>query len=344
MTPTASPTAPEAPKAPKATKPTKGTGTPGRTPAPHLLRWLYRLHRPAFVLWTGLVALLALALLALWGPLTDAAAEGWRQYDACRQDGRCRYDQDAILRYKDVYTYTTFALNALPFLVAAWSGAALVGRELEHGTARLAWTQGISPIRWLTAKLAVPAVLLTAGTSLLVALHHLAWRAGQGRIDTAKSWYDDPTLHANGPTTVAFVLVGLAAGALAGLVLRRTLPALVLALGLAAAVRFLAGLAMPHLWPGVTRVTSLATGYVHSGIHVESGLVTSTGAHISDPGCGPLSVEACDARYAELDATGFYATYHPPSHYWPLQLTTTALVLTIATALALTAFLLLRNA
>ncbi|MDQ0581918.1 ABC transporter permease [Streptomyces rishiriensis] len=306
--------------------------------------WLLRLHRPALYLWIGAVAVLAVVLLWLGGPLTDSAATAWREYDkSCDTGGSCRYDQDSIVRYKDVYAYTTAALTALPFVVAAWAGAALFGRELEHGTAQLAWTQNLSPTRWLTTKLIVPAVLVTAGTGLLVALHRVMWTAGDGRIDTADAWYANLTLHANGPTTVAFALTGLAGGALAGVLLRRTLPALTLALACVAALRFLADQLMPHLWPAVTQVTSLADGYRGSGLNVDSGLVTATGAHIADPGCGSTIVAGCKTVYADLDATGFYTTYHPESHYWPLQLTTTALVLAVAAALAVTAFVLLKR-
>ncbi|MFJ9717712.1 ABC transporter permease [Streptomyces sp. NPDC101213] len=312
-------------------------------PAPRVLPWLLRLHRPGLAVWTGLVAVLALALLALWGPLGDAAADGWRQYRACVGDGPCGYDQDAIVRYRDVYTYTTFAVNALPFLVAAWAGAALVGRELESGTAHLAWTTGLSPTRWLAAKIAAPAALVTAGTGLLVVLHRLAWSANRHRIDTSKSWYDSPTLHANGPTTVALALAGLAAGVLAGLLWRRTLPALVTALGFTLVLRFAADLVMPYLWPPVTRVTGLDTGYVTAGVAVDSGLVTADGAHLADPGCGPSFVKDCTEVYARLDATGFFTEYHPESHYWPLQLTTTALLLAVAAAAGAVSFRLLRR-
>ncbi|MDR6974538.1 hypothetical protein J2X68_001216 [Streptomyces sp. 3330] len=320
-----------------------GPGTAEPTKAPGT-GWLLRLHRPALYVWIGVVAVLAAGLLWLGGPLTDASAAAWRQYrEACADYRDCHYDQDSIVRYKSVYMYTTGALTALPFVVAAWAGASLFGRELEHGTAQLAWTQGLSPVRWLATKLIVPTALVTAGTGLLVALHHLTWSAGDGRIDTAKSWYDNLTLHANGPTTVAFALTGLAGGALGGVLLRRTLPALTLALTCVAAARFLADRLMPHLWPAVTRVTGLADGYRGSGLGVDSGLVTSSGAHIADPGCGVTSASGCDAFYADLDATGFYTTYHPESHYWPLQLTTTALVLAVAAALAVTAFVLLRR-
>src|SRR5690606_5452903 len=100
------------------------------------------------------------------------------------------------------------------------------GREAESGTARLGWTQGVSPVRWLAARLTLPALLVTASTALLAALHRWAWTAGDGRVDTAKPWYDAATFYAGGLLPVALALAGLAAGALAGLLLGRSLPAL----------------------------------------------------------------------------------------------------------------------
>ncbi|MGW7817440.1 ABC transporter permease [Streptomyces puniciscabiei] len=307
-------------------------------PRPRTARWLLRLHRPALYGFTGLAIVLTALQLALAGPWADAAAEGWRQYDACGF-GLCTYNQAAILRYKDYYDYATYALDALPFLVAAWAGAALTGRELESGTARLAWTQGISPARWLTVRLAVPAAVVTAGTGLLFWLHHRAWSAGVGRIDTAKDWDDLGTFHANGPTIAALALAGLAAGALAGLVLRRTLPALVLGVLCTGAVAGLAQQLMPHLWPAVTRTSTLKQGYAGSGIVVDQGLVSRTGAHMPAPHCG--SHATCHAAFAK--AAGYFNTYHPSSHYWPLQLTTSALLLVVAGLLVLGCYLVLRR-
>ncbi|MFE2263300.1 ABC transporter permease [Streptomyces griseosporeus] len=310
---------------------------------PRLTPWLLRLHRPALYVWTALVLLTAAALLWLHGPLTDAAAAAWDQYDACEWSAHCSYDQPAILRYKDVANYTTLAVTAVPFLVAAWAGAALFGREMESGTARLAWSQGVTPARWLTTRLALPAALITAGTSLLVLLHRTAWTAGEGRIDTAKPWYDTLTLHANGPTTVALALTGLAGGALAGLTLRRTLPALCVSLLVVACARGLADLAMPHLWPAVTRVTDLRQAPAGPGLPVDHGLVTATGRHIADPGCGTTLAPECRALYERLDATSFYTKYHPASHYWPLQLTTTLALLTLTALLTAIGYVTLRR-
>ncbi|MFC7511533.1 hypothetical protein ACFQV4_16815 [Streptomyces thermocarboxydus] len=109
---------------------------------PRQWRWLARLQRPALIGGGALVLLTAAALVWLGGPLTDASAAAWKAYNACGFTPRCSYDQSAILLYKDVYNYVTFAVLAVPFLVAAWAGGALVGRETESGTARLAWTQG----------------------------------------------------------------------------------------------------------------------------------------------------------------------------------------------------------
>lgn len=302
-----------------------------RPARPHLLRWLLRLHRPALLVWLGFVIVLGALLLWLGGPLTDASAAGWKAYDACSSSAPCVYDMKAIGRYKDWYTYTTLAVLGVPFLVAAWSGAALVSRELERGTAQLAWTQSVSPARWLAVKLAAPAVVITAGSGLLAGLHHWAWAAGQGRIDTAKTWYDVGTYAANGPATTALALVGLACGALFGLLRRESLVSLIGALCATALTWGALAVATPYLWPTVTRISGLDHSRpAGSGIVVSQGLVTSTGAHIADPQCGPVSDPRCRAVYQQLDAVGYFNDYHPASHYWPLQLTATAILLALA--------------
>lgn len=307
-----------------------------------LIRALLRLHRPALYIWAGLFVALVVLLLWLYGPGTDTAAAAWRQYDRCGM-AACTYDQNAIIRYKSLSLYASLGVTFLPFLVAAWSGASLVGREMENGTAHLSWTQSVSPARWLAVKLAVPAAVLTAGTGVLVVLHRLMWVRGQGRIDTAKDWTDVLVFYANGPTSVALALSGLVAGALAGLVLRRSLGALVVAVLWTGAVRIVAGLAMPHLWPTVHLASSLThDGPDHPGITVDAGLLTSTGTRLSDPHCGSSHFGQCRDLYEKLDAVSFYSDSHPQSHYWPLQFMTTGLIL-LPTALAVLAAFRLLN-
>ncbi|MEU0653549.1 ABC transporter permease [Streptomyces albogriseolus] len=315
---------------------------PAAARVPRQWRWLARLHRPALICGGTLVLLTAAALVWLGGPLTDASAAAWKAYNACAWDKVCRYDQDAILLYKEVYTWTTAAVLAVPFLVAAWAGGALIGRETESGTTRLAWTQGVSPTRWLASRLALPALLAVAGSGLLSGLHRWAWTAADGRVDTAKSWHSSATFLAGGTVPVGLALAGLAAGVLAGLLLRRAMAALATA---AVAVGVLwAGVhaALPYLWPSVTRVSSLREGPVGSGMHVGEGVLTAGGGRATAP-CFTGRLPDCREDLADLGATAFYRDVHPAAHYWPLQLVATGILLAVAALLAYAAFRVVRG-
>jgi hypothetical protein len=54
------------------------------------------------------------------------------------------------------------SLNALglaaPALIGMFWGAPLIAREFETGTFRLVWTQGVTRVRWLAAKLGIVGV------------------------------------------------------------------------------------------------------------------------------------------------------------------------------------------
>ncbi|MFJ8335449.1 ABC transporter permease [Streptomyces sp. NPDC094437] len=312
--------------------------------APHLVRWLLRLHRPALAVWTAAVVVLGAALLWLGGPLADAAAAGWQQYKACPAGTSCAWDQAAVLRYQDVYLYLSWAVLVLPFAVAAWSGAALIGREVETGTARLSWTQAVSPTRWLAAKLAAPGVLIAVGTGLLALLHRRAWLAGEHRVYAARSWLSFETYYANGPLPVALALAGLTGGALIGVARGRALAALGGGLSLTLLLWGLVQLAVPRLYPAVTTYTGLRhDGPGGSGLSLDSGLVTADGTRVPDVHCGTIDYPPCRAVYDRLDVVSFYHVYHPESHYWPLQLVGTGLVSAVAGLCAVAAFALLKH-
>jgi hypothetical protein len=215
---------------------------------PGLPAALLRLHRPALVAWAGLVALTAALLLWAHGPGGEAAHAEWLRICGGRQP--CTWGS-AIVDYYRARTLAEAAIAVIPLPVAAWAAAALIGRELESGTARLAWTQGVPPARWLTAKLALPAALLTAGSALLVVLHRLVASAGPFPYD----WrWPSQNLPSDSALALTNPLLGLAVGALAGLVLRRSLPGLVAAVAATEAVLVATGLLRdrhpaPHSWP-----------------------------------------------------------------------------------------------
>ncbi len=309
--------------------------TPTTRPRPaRPSRAVLRLHRPALIVWGVLVAAVSAVLLWAYGPGGSAARAAWQR--KCTGD-ICNWDF-SIDNYHLAYRLGETAVGFLPVLVAVWAGGILIGRELENGTAHLAWTQSVSPTRWLAAKLAVPAALLTAGTTVLVLLHRLLFDAP--RIPDGWSWTDNGAFGANGTIAIAFPLLGLALGALAGLIVHRAVAGLALAAVATGIASGLISMASPHLWPWKTGVGDLKQGYTSptNVMYGDEGAITSSGAHIPDPCIGQGS--KCVAAH---DIVGYYREYHPASQFWPLQLTETALILTV-TALAVTAaFTLLRR-
>ncbi|MFH8497910.1 ABC transporter permease [Streptomyces coeruleorubidus] len=312
-----------------------------RFPRPRgLVLAMLRLHRSALWFWLMLVTVAAGTLLWATFPGADAA---WAEYtgmgcDRPRPNLGCDDPGPANVRYQTAVTLGTGVLGILPLLTGAWAGGALIGRELENGTAQLAWTQSVTPARWLAAKLAVPALLLTVGTLALTLLHRVLWSSNStllGAMDW-REWHDNGVFQVNGTVATAQALAALAVGVLAGLLLRRTLAALGFAvLAVASLVHVLGGL-RPHLWP--TKTVTAAPGALlgSDGMVVEYGALTADGARVSFP--------ACTAEPTCADGTGitgYYADHHPASHFWPLQLAETGILLAVAAAATATAFALL---
>ncbi|MET7484804.1 hypothetical protein [Streptomyces sp. NPDC005538] len=296
-------------------------------------RTTLRLQRGPLVLWAVVVTGVSGILLWAYGPGASAARAALQ--NTCTATG-CDWSA-AVSLYELAYTAAEIAIGVLPYLAAAWAGA-VVGRELESGTAHLAWTQSIPPARWLAGTLAVPGALLTAGTTVLVLLHRLLFDAN--KVPVAWNWWNDATYNADGPVAVAHVLLGLAVGALAALLLRRALPAL--GAGIVVTAALVAGLfaARPHLWAQSTSLGTLVSGpRAPSNVLLgDEGAVTSTGAHIADPGCGNST--RC---LKEHDITGYFSHYHPAAHFWPLQLVETGILLAATALLLAAAFTVLRR-
>ncbi|WP_406124841.1 hypothetical protein [Streptomyces sp. NBC_00989] len=304
---------------------------PTARPRPaRMWRAVLRLHRAVLIGWAVLVAAVSGILLWAYGPGGNAARADWQRQ--CTGD-MCSWS-NAISLYHTAYTVAEGLIGWVPYLVAVWAGA-FVARELERGTARLAWTQGVSPTRWLATTLAVPATLVTAGSTVMVLLHRLLFDAH--KVPMSWNWWNDETFTANGTLAVVYPLLGFAVGALAGQLQRRALTAAGLAIAVMGLARTTLGLARPHLWPWAT---STGSDYEtpRNVLYGDGGAVTSTGAHIADPMCRDSTT--CLKAH---DVTGFYSEYHPASHFWPLQLLETGIALALTALVLAAAFTLLRR-
>jgi hypothetical protein len=313
------------------------------SPSRGLVLAMLRLHRTALLFWLGLVVVAAGALLWAMGPGADAA---WAEYtdlgcDQARPNLGCDLPGPANSRYETAVAVGTGIIRLLPLLTGAWAGGALIARELENGTARLAWTQSVSPARWLAAKLAVPALLLVTGTLTLTLLHRMLWSSDRSvnSVMGWRAWHDDGVFEINGTIAAAEALAALALGVLAGMLLRRTLPALGVAVLTVMSLVYVLDALRPYLWPVKTTVTSLDDGTPGlDSMIVETGALTASGARVPIPSCA--GEPGCEAR---TGITDYYIDYHPASHFWPLQLMETGLLLAVAALAGATAFVLLRR-
>ncbi|MEU6846931.1 hypothetical protein ABZ930_34190 [Streptomyces sp. NPDC046716] len=299
------------------------------------LTWtVLRLHRGSLWLWTAYVVLLAGVLLWAWGPGTSGLGLAGDCNPAVANECVAKGATASSFHY--AVSFADTFLSLLPPAVAVFAGGALIGQELERGTAQLAWTQSVSPVRWLTMKLALPAMALVTGTALLVVLRRQVAAAAP---DLPQNRWFSGAFDVLGPVTVVLPLLGLACGALMALVRRRSLAGAGLGLALTVALSAAVALLRPYLWPTETRVGTVAQNYLEfTGEVMSEGAVTSSGAHIADPLC--VGDRAC---VAEHHITGYYREGHPPSHFWPLQLVETGVLLALTALIVFIAYRVLRR-
>jgi hypothetical protein len=310
----------------------------------HGLPWaVLRLHRPALRVWLGLVVVVSATLLWAHGPGFEQALEESRSDCLMGMDFCDTVSGPWWSRYSSAVGLSTLLVSYLPLLIAAWAGATLTARELENGTAQLAWTQSVTPARWLTAKLAVPALLVTAGTALLMALHRWTW--SDGRELVWSNWYDADTFRANGVVTPAYALCGLALGALAGLLTRRTLPALAASFGALLSVYVLGNVNRASLWPAETLTGRAALDPPESVQVLEDGVITADGTSVTGATTCTRFGDPARLRHCMTDKgiADFWVTYHPRSHLWPLQLVESGTVLAVAALAVAGSYALLRR-
>jgi hypothetical protein len=183
--------------------------------------WLtWRQFRTQAAVVFGVLAAVAI-VLAVTGPhlvhLYDTTVKPCASHDDCGTETGLFTAHDRLLQQ------LTQVVLVAPALIGMFWGAPLVARELEHNTFRLAWTQSVSRTRWLAIKLGLvgAASMVVAG---LLSLMVSWWSSPFDRIIAspfAPSYYDRRDLVPIGYAAFAFAL-----GVTAGVLIRRTLPAM----------------------------------------------------------------------------------------------------------------------
>lgn len=156
---------------------------------------------------------------------------------------------------------TMISTSLVTFGVGLFLGVPLVAREVEQGTAQLAWTIGRSRVRWLIGRVAFATLVGVVLLGMLAVMTDVLAATMRPEIDTSEAfWF----YGGRGPLLVGRGLLALGTGVLIGAVIGKQLPALLLA---ALAVG------------GMTLASEVAFGAWHETEAVEA----SDSDHLSEP-------------------------------------------------------------
>jgi hypothetical protein len=184
--------------------------------------WLtWRQYRTQVFVVGGVLAAIAVVLIVT-GPHLVSLSDAYLK--SCHTNRDCGSTTNPVLNADGkLATALSDLLLLAPALIGVFWGAPLVARELETGTYRLGWTQSVTRRRWLAAKLGVAGLISVAVAGLLSLM--VTWwsspidTANANRFGVAEFGLRD--IAPMGYATFAFAL-----GVTAGVLVRRTLPAM----------------------------------------------------------------------------------------------------------------------
>ena len=294
------------------------------------MAWVtWRQHRFAL---TGVAALLGAWAVYLW--LTGLQLHhAYAAATACRPASSIACG-NMIADFNDTYGSSAAGIAALlqvvPALIGAFVGAPVLARELETGTFRYAWTQGFGRWRWTLAKLVPLAVAVAAAAgvfSLLLSWYYRPFFADGNQAPLAPTVFD-----LRGVAFAAWTLAVLAIGALAGMLIRRVVPAIAATLAAYAGLALAVGmfLRQHYLTPLVTSIPNLpGSAWILSQWWTKGGkfafasppdsLLNRLCSSLPSGPFGKASQQAvsqCVSRHGYTQWT----SYQPASRFWPFQL------------------------
>ena len=176
---------------------------------------------------SALTVYAALAVIAVVLAVTGPRLTGF--YDAHIAGCQTTANQctAALLTFLSFYHAVQASLGpillVLPALIGIFWGAPLLAHELETGTYRLAWTQSLTRGRWLAVKLGVTGLAAMAAAGLLSLM--VTWWFSP--IDAVNLNRFTPAMFGErGIVPIGYAAFAFASGVTAGLVIRRTVPAM----------------------------------------------------------------------------------------------------------------------
>jgi hypothetical protein len=220
----------------------------------------------------------------------------------------------------------TNLIQAAPALIGAFVGAPVLARELETGTFRYAWTLSLGRLRWTLGKLVPLAIVLAAAAwacSLLFSWYNQPFFAEGKLAPLSPELFD-----LRGVAFAAWTLGAFAIGVLAGMLIRRAVPAIAATLIVYGGLAFAAGayLRQHYMTPLVTKnlnppgaawITSQF--YASDGKPVSQSVILQALRDAIPPGQPIVKFRINPAQYLIQHGYTLWTSYEPASRFWPFQ-------------------------
>ena len=230
-----------------------------------------------------------------------------------------------------------YTLQPVPALIGAFAGAPVLARELETGTFRYAWTQGIGRQRWTLAKLVLLAAAVTAAAAALSVLfswyYQPYFNTGNQNLSLSEaSPFEAGLFDLRGIAFAAWTLAAFAIGALAGMLIRRVVPAMAATLAAYTGLALAAGnlLRQHYMTPMLTSNLNVpGSAWITSQWWTKGGEFAFADRPpesllqqlCSSSPAGPLGKPSQQTFFQCLSQHGYtqWTSYQPVSRFWPFQ-------------------------
>jgi hypothetical protein len=261
----------------------------------------WRQHRSQAI--TGLGLLCALAVYAIVLGLQMRTLFSHDNLATCLAQSLGRGCENSVVTFDNRFGSLVnigfwSVLLLLPGLIGAVVGASVLGREMETGTWRLAWSQSVPRTRWLVIQLAVVAgglIVLGAAMTLVVTWY-------RAPMDRLTGHFVQNAYDYEGLVFTAYILFAFGLAVLFGQLIGRTIPAMLSALVPWVAVRLIVEFLFRPQFMAPLPYTDHCTGHCFGNAIVD---VPPATGHLGD-----LLVRASGAAGP---------AYQPASRFWAFQ-------------------------
>ncbi|WP_329219340.1 ABC transporter [Streptomyces sp. NBC_01485] len=295
------------------------------------VNWLvWRQHRAAY--WTILAAAaITLAVIVYERQQMMTYLEGYG-YPHLKDGWEDKFDR----RMFDVVSQV---LGVVPILIGVFLGAPLLAGDLESGTAKLVNAQSTSRVRWLATKLGVTVLVVTVCTAALSAAFTWWWSPIKSS-SYISFWTDASVFDGTGPVPTALTLLTVVGGVAIGMLVRRTLMAMVVTLGFAVVVQVVWSHFRLSLGDVLVKTSHNGVGdgtfpaLPDSAVNLDQSYLTASGDLIGYGSCNEATEKAAAACLDKAHVVGWSVDYLPISQMSAMQWFGASILLALTAAIS----------